>query len=71
MNDRIYLDSYAMVGRRGPKDVETRYETEAHLDEMAWAGVHGALVAHWSGKEYDCRPGDGVDRSRCRSYYGG
>ena len=42
-----------MVGRRGPKDVESRYETEALLEEMAWAGVHGALVAHWSGKEYD------------------
>ena len=41
MSDRIYLDSYAMVGRRGPKDVETPYATEALLEEMAWAGVHG------------------------------
>ncbi len=53
MADRIYIDCYAMVGKRGPKDIETPWETERLLEEMEWAGVHGALLAHWSGKEYD------------------
>ncbi len=53
MSERIYLDCYAMVGRRGPKEKEVRYETEDLLEEMAWAGVYGALIAHWTGKEYD------------------
>ena len=53
MNDRIYLDCYVMIGKRGPKDVETRYETEVLLDEMEWCGIHGALVAHSTAKEYD------------------
>ena len=53
MNDRCYVDASAMIGRRGPKDQETRVETEALLEEMEWCGIHGALVAHWTGKEYD------------------
>ncbi len=53
MNDRVYVDCSAMVGRRGAKDEETRYTTEDLLEEMEWCGIHGALVAHWLGKEYD------------------
>jgi predicted TIM-barrel fold metal-dependent hydrolase len=53
MNERKYIDCYAMVGKRGPKDIETPYETEVLLDEMAWCGIHGALIAHWTAKEYD------------------
>jgi predicted TIM-barrel fold metal-dependent hydrolase len=53
MNDRIYLDCNTMVGKRGPKDIETPYETEDLLAEMEWCGIHGALVAHWTAKEYD------------------
>jgi predicted TIM-barrel fold metal-dependent hydrolase len=53
MSERKYLDCYAMIGKRGPKDAETPYETEVLLEEMAWCGIHGALVAHWTAKEYD------------------
>jgi len=53
MNNRIYIDSYAYVGKRGPKDVESQYETEVLLEEMEWAGVHGALVTQSTAKEYD------------------
>ena len=53
MNERLYFDCSAMIGKRGPKDQETRFETEVLLEEMEWSGIHGALVAHWTGKEYD------------------
>jgi predicted TIM-barrel fold metal-dependent hydrolase len=53
MSERIFLDGYAMVGRRGTKDVEAQYETEVLLEEMEWAGIHGALIAHATAKEYD------------------
>ena len=53
MNERIFFDCNAMVGRRGPKDVETPYETEVLLEEMEWCGIQGALIGHWLGKEYD------------------
>lgn len=53
MNDRLYIDCYAMIGKRGPKDVEAQYETEVLLEEMEWCGIHGALVAHSTAKEYD------------------
>ena len=53
MNERIYLDCYAMVGRRGTKDVETQYSTEDLLKEMEWCGIHGALIGHFVAKEYD------------------
>ena len=53
MNNRLYIDSYAMIGRRGAKDIETRYETEDLLEEMEWCGIHGAFVAHATAKEYD------------------
>jgi predicted TIM-barrel fold metal-dependent hydrolase len=53
MTDRIYIDCNTMVGKRGPKDIETPYETEDLLEEMEWCGIHGALVAHWTAREYD------------------
>jgi predicted TIM-barrel fold metal-dependent hydrolase len=53
MNERTYIDCYAYVGKRGPKDVEAQYETEVLLDEMEWCGIHGVLVAHATAKEYD------------------
>jgi predicted TIM-barrel fold metal-dependent hydrolase len=53
MTERIYLDCYALIGKRGPKDIETPYETEVLLEEMEWCGIHGALIAHGVGKEYD------------------
>lgn len=53
MSERTYIDCYAYVGKRGPKDVEAQYETEVLLDEMEWSGIHGALVAHATAKEYD------------------
>jgi len=53
MNTRVYIDSFAMIGKKGPKDVETQYRTEVLLDEMRRSGIHGALVAHSVAKEYD------------------
>ena len=53
MSERTYIDCYAYVGKRGPKDVEAQYETEVLLDEMEWSGIHGTLVAHATAKEYD------------------
>ncbi len=53
MGNRTYIDSYAMVGRYGRKDVENEYSTETLLEEMEWCGIHGALISHAVGKEYD------------------
>ena len=53
MNERLYIDCNATVGRRGPKDAETPYETEVLLEEMEWCGIQGALLAHALGREYD------------------
>ncbi len=53
MSERIFVDSYAMIGKRGVKDIETQYETEVLLEEMEWCGIHGAYVAHSTAKEYD------------------
>ncbi|HEX9655646.1 MAG TPA: amidohydrolase family protein [Bacteroidota bacterium] len=58
MSERTYLDCYAYVGMRGPKDVEARYETEVLIDEMEWSGIHGALIAHATAKEYDAMYGN-------------
>ena len=52
MDQRIYIDANVTVGRRGLKDVETPFETETLLEEMAWCGIQGALIAHSLGKEY-------------------
>lgn len=53
MNDRIYIDSFATVGKIGRKDVEAEYGTEALLEEMEWCGIHAALVSHGAQKVYD------------------
>ena len=53
MNNRLYIDSYAMIGKKGAKDVEARYEAEDLIEEMEWCGIHGAFVAHSVAKEYD------------------
>ena len=45
-DERTYIDCYAMVGKKGPKDVETAYETEVLLEEMEWCGIQGALISH-------------------------
>lgn len=52
-NGRTYIDCYAMIGKKGPKDVEAFVDTETLLEEMEWCGIHGALVAHSTAKEYD------------------
>ena len=52
MNNRIYIDSYAYVGKRGPKDVEARFETEDLLEEMEWAGIQGAEITAVSTHEF-------------------
>jgi len=52
-DERTYIDCYAMVGKKGPKDVETAYETEVLLEEMEWCGIQGALISHSTAKEYD------------------
>ena len=58
MPNRIYIDCYAMVGPKGQKDVETLIETEVLLEEMEWCGIHGALIAHSTAKDYDASFGN-------------
>jgi predicted TIM-barrel fold metal-dependent hydrolase len=53
MAERIYLDAFAMIGKRGTKDAEAPYETGDLVDEMEWCGIHGAFVAHTVAREYD------------------
>ena len=53
MMKRLYIDSYALIGKRGPKDVEARYTTEDLVEEMEWCGIHAAFVVHGTAKEYD------------------
>ncbi len=60
MNNRLYINSYAMIGKKGMKDVETRYETEDLIEEMEWCGIHGAFVSHSVAKEYDPTYGNRV-----------
>jgi predicted TIM-barrel fold metal-dependent hydrolase len=50
---RTYLDCFATVGKRGPKDIEAPYTTEDLIKEMEWCGIHGTLVAHAASREYD------------------
>lgn len=47
MNDIIYLDSYAWVGRRGHQDSLEKWTTEDLLSEMEHCGIHGTLVSHY------------------------
>jgi predicted TIM-barrel fold metal-dependent hydrolase len=53
MTQRTFIDCFATVGKRGPKDPEARYETADLVAEMEWCGIHGALVAHAASREYD------------------
>ena len=53
MSDRLYIDCFAMVGKRGAKDVEARYTTEDLIEEMEWCGIQGAFITHGTAKEYD------------------
>jgi predicted TIM-barrel fold metal-dependent hydrolase len=53
MSNRLYIDCFAMVGKRGAKDVEARYRTEDLLEEMEWCGIHGAFITHGVAREYD------------------
>jgi predicted TIM-barrel fold metal-dependent hydrolase len=53
MNNRLYIDCFAMVGKRGAKDVEARWTTEDLIEEMEWCGIHGTFITHGTAKEYD------------------
>ncbi len=53
MNNRLYIDCFAMVGKRGAKDVEARWMTEDLIEEMEWCGIHGTFITHGTAKEYD------------------
>ena len=53
MAERLYIDSFATIGRKGVKDVEAPSDTETFLEEMEWCGIHGAFVAHAVAREYD------------------
>ena len=43
MSDRLYIDCFAMVGKRGAKDVEARYTTEDLIEESK----RRSEVLHW------------------------
>jgi len=53
MQGITYLDALASFGKMGPKDEEVSWKMETLLDEMAWCGIHGALVYHNVAREYD------------------
>ena len=53
MSNRLYIDCFAMVGKRGAKDVEARWMTEDLIEEMEWCGIHGTFITHGTAKEYD------------------
>jgi predicted TIM-barrel fold metal-dependent hydrolase len=53
MKDVIYIDSNVMVGRRGPKDKLSPWQTETYLEEMEYCGIDAALVLHSFSREYD------------------
>ncbi|HOM57620.1 MAG TPA: hypothetical protein PLG27_07725 [Candidatus Latescibacteria bacterium] len=53
MQGIMYLDALASFGKMGPKDEEVSWKLETLLDEMAWCGIHGALVYHNVAREYD------------------
>lgn len=50
---RRYLDSCASIGMHGPTDARIPWSVDSLLDDMAHAGIHGALVWHWLAREYD------------------
>ncbi len=53
MSDTIYLDCFALVGRRVPRDAREAWTTEQLLHEMEHCGIHGALVTHETARFYD------------------
>ena len=52
-----YLDSCASIGMHGPNDVRVPWKVSSLLGDMRHTGIHGALVWHWTAREYD--PGYG------------
>ncbi len=56
----IYFDSHASLGMHGPTDARVPWKTSTLLDDMEHTGIHGALVWHWTAREYD--PGYGNQR---------
>ncbi|MFQ5569379.1 MAG: amidohydrolase family protein [Rhodothermales bacterium] len=52
-----YLDCHASLGMHGPTDARVPWKRSSLLDDMRHAGIHGALVWHWTAREYD--PGYG------------
>ena len=55
-----YLDCHASTGMHGPTDARVPWKTSELLSDMRHAGIHGALVHHWTAREYD--PGYGNRR---------
>ncbi len=53
MSDIVYLDCFALVGRRVPRDANEVWTTEDLLDEMQHCDVRGALVTHEMARTYD------------------
>lgn len=55
-----YLDCHASLGMHGPTDARIPWRRHELLADMAHTGLHGALVYHWTAREYD--PGYGNRR---------
>jgi predicted TIM-barrel fold metal-dependent hydrolase len=53
MKDVTYIDCYASVGRRGPKDEQAFWRTETLIEEMEFCEIQGALITHAISREYD------------------
>jgi predicted TIM-barrel fold metal-dependent hydrolase len=53
MKDITYIDCYAMIGKRGPKDEQLFWKTETLIEEMDHCEIHGAVVVHGLSREYD------------------
>ena len=52
MPPRRYLDSCCSIGMHGPTDVRVPWKPSALLGDLRHAGIHGALVWHWTAREY-------------------
>lgn len=48
-----YLDCHASLGMHGPTDRRISWKTEDLLRDLQHTGIHGALVYHWTAREYD------------------
>lgn len=55
-----YLDCHASIGKHGPTDARVPWKKSELLSDMRHSGLHGALVYHWTAREYD--PGHGNRR---------